>query len=142
MSGGSGFLKAAHDTAKSKGGRPPGPAKTTRRNIMAAQRLFQEHAQEALETMIGIMRDPEADHAVRLKAANDVLNRAYGTPVSTTVQVQISEEEREAIIDSSLIAAASTPELLALAEALSRYVDANPVGDVVDVTPISIEGDS
>ena len=139
---GSGFLKAAHDTAKSKGGRPPGPAKTTRRNIMAAQRLFQEHAQEALETMIGIMRDPEADHAVRLKAANDVLNRAYGTPVSTTVQVQISEEEREAIIDSSLIAAASTPELLALAEALSRYVDANPVGDVVDVTPISIEGDS
>ena len=142
MSGGSGFLLAAHETAKSKGGRPPGPAKTTRRNIMAAQRLFQAHAQEALETMIGIMRDPEADPAVRLKAANDVLNRAYGTPVSTTVQVQISEEEREAIIDSSLIAAASTPELLALAEALSRYVEANPVGDVVDVTPISIEGDS
>ena len=140
MSGGSGFLKAAHETAKSKGGRPPGPAKTTRRNIMAAQRLFQEHAQEALETMIGIMRDPEADHAVRLKAANDVLNRAYGTPVSTTVQVQISEEEREAIIDSSLIAAASTPELLALAEALAQYVDANPAPDVVDVTPISIEG--
>ena len=142
MSGGSGFLKAANETAKSKGGRPPGPAKTTRRNIMAAQRLFQAHAQEALETMIGIMRDPEAEPAVRLKAANDVLNRAYGTPVSTTVQVQISEEEREAIIDSSMIAAASTPELLALAEALSRYVDSNPVGDVVDVTPISTVGDS
>lgn len=137
---GSGFLKAADKTARSKGGRPPGPSGTTRRNILAAQKLFQVHAQEALDTMVAIMRNPEADFAVRLKAANDVLNRAYGTPVSTTVQVQISEEEREAIIDSSLIAAASTPELLALAEALAKYVDANPMPDVIDVTPVSTGG--
>lgn len=139
---GSGFLKAADKDAKSKGGRPPGKAGVTKRNILLAQKMFQEHAQEALETMIKIMRDPEAEHAVRLKAANDVLNRAYGTPVSTTVQVQISEEERDAVIDSSLIAAASTPELLALAEALAKYVDANPTPDVIDVTPVSTEGGS
>ena len=129
--------------AKSQGGRPPGPRgpnSVTRRNIMAAQKLFQQHAQEAMETMIAIMRDPEADHAVRLKAANDIMNRGYGTPVSTTVQLQINDDEREAVINSSQLAAASTPELMALAAALSKYVEANPEPDVIDVTPISSGG--
>ena len=133
------------DKAKKKAGRPPGPQgmrSVTKRNYYAMQKMFQEHEQEALETMLGIMRDPEADHAVRLKAANDVLNRARGTPLSASVVMTLDEAQDGPSVSAAALSAASTPELLALAEALSRYVDANPVGDVVDVTPVSIEGDS
>lgn len=131
------------EKAKKKAGRPPGPQgmrSVTKRNYYAMQKMFQEHEQEALETMLGIMRDPEADHAVRLKAANDVLNRARGTPLSASVVMTLDEAQDGPSVSTAALSAASTPELLALAEALAKYVDANPVGDVVDVTPVSIEG--
>ena len=106
------------------------------------QKMFQEHEQEALETMLGIMRDPEADHAVRLKAANDVLNRARGTPLSASVVMTLDEaQDGGASVSAAALSAASTPELLALAEALAKYVDANPTPDVIDVTPVSHGGD-
>lgn len=83
--------------------------------------------------MVGIMRDPDADHAVRLKASNDVLARAYGTPVSVSVQHQIQERENVSPISTASISAAGTQELLALAQALSRYVEDKR--DIIDVTP-------
>ena len=126
-------------------GRPKGsggkPQNMTKRSVMAARKAAMEYAQEALEKVVAIMRDPEADVAVQLRAASEVMNRAWGTPVSTTVHMQVTEEDGPSV-SAAALSAASTPELLALAEALSRYVDANPVGDVVDVTPVSIEGDS
>lgn len=126
-------------------GRPKGsggkPQNMTKRSVMAARKAAMEYAQEALEKVVAIMRDPEADVAVQLRAASEVMNRAWGTPVSTTVHMQVTEEDGPSV-SAAALSAASTPELLALAEALSRYVDANPVGDVVDVTPISTEGDS
>ena len=128
------------EKAKRKPGRPPGPQgmrSVTKRNYYAMQKMFQEHEQEALETMLGIMRDPEADHAVRLKAANDVLNRARGTPLSASVVMTLDEaQDGGASVSAAALSAASTPELLALAEALAKYVDANPTPDVIDVTPV------
>lgn len=133
------------EKAKRKPGRPPGPQgmrSVTKRNYYAMQKMFQEHEQEALETMLGIMRDPEADHAVRLKAANDVLNRARGTPLSASVVMTLDEaQDGGASVSAAALSAASTPELLALAEALAKYVDANPTPDVIDVTPVSHGGD-
>lgn len=128
-----GDLAKANAAAKRKPGRPPGPSSVTRRNVLAAQKLFQEYAQEALETMVSIMRDPEADQAVRLKASNDVLARAYGTPVSVSVQHQIQERETGSPVNAQAISSAGTQELLALAQALSRYVEDKR--DVIDVTP-------
>jgi hypothetical protein len=129
----SGYLKAATKDAKRKPGRPPGPGSTTRRNVLAAQKMFQEYAQEALDTMVAIMRDPDADQAVRLKASNDVLARAYGTPVSVSVQHQIQERENVSPISTAHISTAGTAELLALAQALSRYVEDRD--NIIDVTP-------
>ena len=130
---GSGFLKAADEAVAKKRGRPPGPAGTTRRNVMAAQKMFQQYAEEAMMTMVEIMRDEEADHAVRLKAANDIQNRAYGTPVSTQVQHKIIEDETGSPVDAKAISAAGTKELAQLAAALSRYVEDEK--NTIDVTP-------
>ena len=133
MAAGSGFLKAAHEGESRKPGRPPGPAKTTRRNVMAAQKMFQQYAEEAMLTMVEIMRDPDTDAAVRLKAANDIQNRAYGTPVSTQVQHKIIEDETGSPVNMTAISTAGTSELLKLAQALSRYVEDKD--NIVDVTP-------
>ena len=129
----SGDMKKAMEAAKKKPGRPPGPATTTRRNVLAAQKMFQQYAEEAMLTMVEIMRDEDADPAVRLKAANDIQNRAYGTPVSTQVQHKIIEDETGSPISTGAISTAGTKELLALAQALSRYVEDKE--NIVDVTP-------
>lgn len=129
----SGDMKRAHEAAKKKPGRPPGPATTTRRNVMAAQRMFQAYAEEAMLTMVEIMRDEEADHAVRLKAANDIQNRAYGTPVTTQVQHKIISDETGSPISTAAISAAGSKELEMLALTLARFVESEK--NTLDITP-------
>ena len=131
-----GSLKAAREDAKRSRGRPPGtggPVGLTRRNVMAAQKKFQEYEERALEVMVEILNDTDADHAVRLKAANDIWNRSRGTPVSVSVQHQIQERENVSPVSTTNISAAGTQELLALAQALSRYVEDKD--NIIDVTP-------
>lgn len=125
-------------TAGKKSGRPPGRPKgstnkLTTRNHVFVQRMFQQFEHEALETMVTIMRDLNAEHAVRLKAANDILNRARGTPVSTQIVEKTIRDETGGGISMEALSSAATADLLQLAAALSRYVsdDAN----VIDVTP-------
>jgi hypothetical protein len=130
---GSGFLKAAYEGEKKKPGRPRGPAKTTQRNVRAAQRMFQQYAEEAMLVMVEIMRDPDADHAVRLKAANDIQNRAYGTPVSTQVQHKIIEGESESAVNSNAISQSATKELEQLAAVLARFVEQEK--NTIEVNP-------
>mgnify|MGYP006987951142 CR=1 FL=1 len=131
-----GSVKAAREDAKRSRGRPPGtggPVGLTRRNVMAAQKKFQEYEERALEVMVEILNDTDADHAVRLKAANDIWNRSRGTPVSVSVQHQIQERENVSPVSTTNISAAGTQELLALAQALSRYVEDKD--NIIDVTP-------
>lgn len=128
-----GEFKKATEAAKRKPGRPPGPAKVTRRNVLAAQKMFQEFAEEAMHTMVEIMRDPDADHAVRLKAANDIQNRAYGTPVSTQVQHKIISDENGSPVNAQALTSAATAELEQLAQTLARFVEAER--NTIEVTP-------
>jgi len=126
-------LKAAHEGEKRKPGRPPGPAKTTRRNVLAAQKMFQQYAEEAMLTMVEIMRDEDADQAVRLKAANDIHNRAYGTPVSTQVQHKIIEDETGSPVNSNAISSAGTKDLEMLAQTLARFIEQEK--NTIEVNP-------
>lgn len=121
--------------AKKKPGRPPGLSGVTKRNVLYVQKLFQEHAIDALNVMTRLMNDESVDPPVRLKAANDILNRAYGTPVSTQVVMQLNSEENASPIDRTAIAKASTPELIALAEALARFTQKAEQENLIDVTP-------
>ena len=128
-----GDLAKANEAARKKPGRPPGPSSVTRRNVLNAQRMFQEYAEEAMLTMVEIMRDPDADHAVRLKAANDIQNRAYGTPVTTQVQHKIISDETGSPISTAAISAAGSKELEMLALTLARFVESEK--NTLDVTP-------
>lgn len=127
--------------AKKSPGRPPGsggPQAITRRNVLAAQKKFQEFEQRALEVMVEILNDTEADHAVRLKAANDIWNRSRGTPVSVSVQHQIQEREQQSPISTGAISTAGTRDLEQLAATLARFIEAERA--TIDVTPAMPEG--
>lgn len=128
-----GDLAKANEAAKRKPGRPPGPSSVTRRNVLNAQKMFQQYAEEAMHTMVEIMRDPDADHAVRLKAANDIQNRAYGTPVSTQVQHKIISDETGSPVNTQALTSAATAELEQLAQTLARFVEAER--NTIEVTP-------
>jgi len=131
-----GSLKAAREDAKKQRGRPPGtggPTGLTRRNVIAAQKKFQEYEERALEVMVEILNDQDADHAVRLKAANDIWNRSRGTPVSVSVNHQIQERETGSPISAGAISSTATKELEALAQTLARFVESEKA--TIDVTP-------
>jgi hypothetical protein len=132
------FPKALEKLTKNgkKMGRPKGsggPQAVTKRNVIAAQKMFQQYAEEAMLTMVDIMRDEENDAAVRLKAANDIQNRAYGTPVNTQVQHKIIQDETGSAISTTAISSAATSDLEMLAKTLARYVEAEKA--TIDVTP-------
>ena len=91
------------------------------------------HAEEALSTIVDIMRDEENDAAVRLKAANDLLSRGFGTPVSTQIVEKTINDERSSPVSGEAISAAGTAELAQLAQALSRYVEDKE--NTIDITP-------
>ena len=108
------------------------------RNIRMVQKLYAEHAQEALDTYLEVMRDPDVEPAVRIKAAKDITDRAFGTPVSTQVVEKTITDERNSPISTGAISAAGTSELLQLAQALSRYVEDKE--NTIDVTPEMPQG--
>ena len=136
MAKATGSLKAAREDAAKQRGRPPGtggPTGLTRRNVMAAQKKFQEYEERALEVMVEILNDTDADHAVRLKAANDIWNRSRGTPVSVSVQHQIQERETGSPVSTVALTGAATRDLEQLAQTLARFIEAER--DTIDVTP-------
>jgi hypothetical protein len=113
--------------------------RNTKMNIVKANKLFLEYAEEALHVMVEIMRDEENDASVRLKAANDIHNRAFGTPVNTSVQHQIREQAGAGTgLSEAAMLSASSDELRALADQLSKYVDAEE--NMVDITPDESDG--
>ena len=126
--------ESLHAAVKKKPGRPPGLTHVTQRNVRYVQKLFQEHAQEAMDVMLGIMRDDEADHAVKLKAANDILNRGFGTPVSTQVIMQLDEKDQVSPVSGAQIGVASTDELQSVLSTLQRFLESE--SKTVDVTPV------
>ena len=129
------------ESAKKSPGRPPGtggPQAITRRNVLAAQKKFQEYEERALEVMVEILEDTDADHAVRLKAANDIWNRSRGTPVSVSVQHQIQERETGSPVNAQALTSAATKELEQLAQALARFVEAEK--NTIEVNPQMPEG--
>jgi len=126
------------DKPKNKGGRPKGSSAPTIRAVLKARLMFEKHAEDALAVMVHILNDSDAEDAVRLKAANDILNRAYGTPVSVSLQHKIVSEDRESPISTGAISSAGTAELQALAQTLARFIESER--DTIDITPTMPDG--
>lgn len=55
--------------------------------------LARIHTHEALDTLLGVMRDKKAPHSSRVTAANAVLDRGYGKPI-VSVETTISRFEK------------------------------------------------
>jgi len=58
-----------------RGGRQKGTPNKATASIRDAAR---EYTGEALQTLVGVMRDDDAPHAAKVSAANSVLDRGYG----------------------------------------------------------------
>ena len=88
--------------AREGAGRPPGRANVATVHMKATlSELAREHTEAALETILTVMRSGETD-AIKLAAANIILDRGYGKP---TAAVEI---------------ASNTSNLMTLDEAQSR----------------------
>lgn len=130
------MAEALSEQAKKKPGRPPGRSGVTMRNIRMVQKMYAEHAQEALDTYLEVMRDPDVEPAVRIKAAKDITDRAFGTPVSTKVVEQTLVDNRESPVNAAQISDAATEELQVLANVLTKYLqESSDAKSVIDVTP-------
>lgn len=89
-----------------KGGPSPNPAgrPAVLADLREAARGF---SQEALETLAGVMRDPEAPPAARVTAARELLDRGFGRPVqSVDVNSKVDMGQAAAQVLMSLTAAA------------------------------------
>ena len=79
--------------------------------------LARAHTEEAVETLVGVMRDEEAPPAARAAAAIAILDRAWGRPAQMIVSAhlgprsarELSEDELLGIIEQGKIAALPAP---------------------------------
>jgi hypothetical protein len=83
--------------------------------------LARGYSREAIQTLAVVMRDNTAPHSARVRAAETLLDRAWGRP-ETTSNVRISQDVRDL----------STAEILA-ALASCGIVGAEERGDEPDV---------
>lgn len=118
-------------------GRPKGtggtPQSMTKKGVWAVRKMAIVHAEEAIDKLVEIMRDEDADRAVQRQAANDLLNRAFGTPVSTQIVEKTITDERGSPIDVAALTKQDTDTLVKLSKMLGDFVERED--KTIDVTP-------
>ena len=73
---------------------------TSSRTLEAINNLARSHSKQAIQTIANIMKDDDASDAVRLKAAELMLDRAVGKAtmkVEKTIDISIQSQHLEAI---------------------------------------------
>lgn len=90
--------------------------------------LAREHTERAVETITQIMDDPFAENRDRLKAAEQILDRGHGKPLTATIALPASRQQ------AAMLAAMSDEELLSRIQSaeLPRLV---PAGHTLDNEP-------
>lgn len=109
------------------------------------QQLAKEHTEAAMETILDIMNDGEAENCTRLEAAKEILNRGWGKPAMSVRQERVTYtmadlenkllEHRQALDDK--IAEARRIESERLGEYFSQ--DAEVVEDVAPCVEGSLQ---
>jgi hypothetical protein len=131
---GDGWIKPSHGKGLLK---PWRKGETVRVSNVASryvetQRLCREHLLEAVQALIGRLRDP--DGRIVVVAANSLLERAWGR-----VREQKPEEERQMQLDLSALSAAE-PDLLVRLVTSDRFKSV-PSDTPGDGAPPVIEGE-
>lgn len=79
-------------TQKKRGGKRPGSGRkkgTPNKVTVDLKNKAGEHTEEAIQVFVDVMRDPEAPAAVRIQAADKLLDRSHGKP-AIHVDAQVS----------------------------------------------------
>lgn len=76
---------AAHGGYREGAGRPLGSVnKATKEHKTTLSELARSHSEEALETLVDVMRNGQSDSA-RMAAATAILDRGYGKPTKEII---------------------------------------------------------
>jgi len=108
--------------ARKGAGRKPGVVSQAKRTFAEAAR---EHADAALKTLADIARDPKAPPAARVSAANAIIDRAHGRPMSA---VEVTGKDGGAIEHSVKARVVIVPPK-DIAEISTRHVIEHDSGD-------------
>jgi hypothetical protein len=74
-----------------RGGKRPGSGRkagSKNKATRALKEIAREYSEEAIETLVSVMRDPETSAAVKVQAADKLLDRSHGRP---TINVEPPE---------------------------------------------------
>ncbi|MGZ8942615.1 MAG: hypothetical protein ACXW00_07610 [Methylobacter sp.] len=66
-----------------RGGKRPGSGRKAgakNKATMALKEVAAQYSEEAIETLVAVMRDPETSPAVKVQAAEKLLDRSHGRP--------------------------------------------------------------
>lgn len=66
-----------------RGGKRPGSGRKAgikNKATRALKEIAREYSEEAIETLVSVMRDPETSAAVKVQAADKLLDRSHGRP--------------------------------------------------------------
>jgi hypothetical protein len=112
----------SHGGARKGAGRKPGIVSQAKLTFAEAAR---KHADAALKTLADIAKDPKAPPAARVSAANAIIDRAHGRPMSA---VEITGKDGGAIEHSVKARVVIVPPK-DIAEISTRHVIEHDSGD-------------
>lgn len=104
-------------TPSKRGGKRPGSGRkkgTPNKVTVDLKNKANEYTAEAIQTFVDVMRDPEAPAAVRVQAADKLLDRSHGKPAMHI------EEQHTAKMDPELMKRLETEFVDRLARARER----------------------
>lgn len=99
--------------------------------IRRADRLAQDHTEKAIDTIVEIMEDGFAENRDRLRAAEAILDRGHGKPLTASISLPANKEQLRqlaAMADEDLLAVVNSRELPRLSQA-EFDVSADPLLD-------------
>jgi hypothetical protein len=85
--------------------------------------MARQHTAEVLETLIGIVRDPDADNGHRIMAGKELLNRGWGAAPQTHVVEQSMEHKLTMNVD--VLRQMSDEEIALYQRMLTRMLNAS-----------------
>jgi hypothetical protein len=85
--------------------------------------MARQHTAEVIETLIGIVRDDEADNGHRIQAGKEILNRGWGAAPQTHVVEQSMEHKLTMNVD--VLRQMSDEEIALYQRMLTRMLTAN-----------------
>ena len=109
------------------------PVFLNQRMIRAVNAKFAAHADDMRNVLVGIAMDDTAKQSDRINAAKTVLDRGFGTPVSTTnLNVETNQGN---MLDAEKMAGLPQEELQRTIETIRALVDQSNGGDMIDISP-------